>query len=317
MIAGFLVGGRVRPAPFGAAAGSNLAAQVRRRRVRRRTQPVGPTDPARSSSSAPTSTRCALRSSRELSGQDTNRQLDEQAQELERSNSDLEQFAYVASHDLQEPLRKVASFCQLLQRRYAGKLDERADQYIGFAVDGAERMQQLINDLLSFSRVGRTTAAFTEVALDDVARRAIAQLEPARADVDGPIELGAAAGGARRRVAAAALFVNLIGNGLKFHREGVPPASWWRRERIGGRVAGHGLRQRHRYRSGVHRQGFRDLPTAARAATSMLAPESAWRWRRRSWSSTAGASASTRHARSPGTTRPAHAACPSPETRTP
>jgi signal transduction histidine kinase len=154
---------------------------------------------------------------------DTNRLLADQAQELERSNNDLEQFAYVASHDLQEPLRKVASFCQLLQRRYEGKLDERADQYIGFAVDGAERMQALINDLLSFSRVGRNTAAFTQVALDDVVAAATAQLEPARVDVDGSIEVETLPTVLGDPSLLRALFVNLIGNALKFHREGVPP----------------------------------------------------------------------------------------------
>ncbi|MCX6462633.1 MAG: ATP-binding protein [Pseudonocardiales bacterium] len=155
---------------------------------------------------------------------EANRLLDEQARELERSNRDLEQFAYVASHDLQEPLRKVSSFCQLLQRRYGGQLDDRADQYIGFAVDGAQRMQQLINDLLSFSRVGRTTEGFAPVPLGDVVASAVGQLETLRAEAEGeivvaddlPVVLGDPA-------LLRQLFVNVVGNGLKFRRDGVPP----------------------------------------------------------------------------------------------
>jgi signal transduction histidine kinase len=155
--------------------------------------------------------------------QAVNRRLDDQARELERSNRDLEQFAYVASHDLQEPLRKVASFCQLLQRRYAGRLDERADQYIEFAVDGAQRMQQLINDLLTFSRVGRITDGFGKVDLGVVAAAAAAQLEQARQEVDGDIVLGELPTVAGDPVLLQALMANLIGNGLKFHRKGVAP----------------------------------------------------------------------------------------------
>ena len=96
--------------------------------------------------------------------------------ELARSNDDLQQFAYVASHDLSEPLRKVANFCQLLERQYAPQLDDRAVQYIGFAVDGAKRMQALINDLLALSRVGRTTDAFVDLDLDAKLDQALANL---------------------------------------------------------------------------------------------------------------------------------------------
>jgi signal transduction histidine kinase len=168
--------------------------------------------------------------------QSTNRRLDEQAQELERSNRDLEQFAYVASHDLQEPLRKVSSFCQLLQRRYGGQLDERADQYIEFAVDGAQRMQRLINDLLAFSRVGRTTEGFVAVSLGEIAATAASGLETMRAEVDGEIVVGELPTVTGDPQLLRQLMVNLIGNGLKFHREGVPPVVRVAGERRGDTV---------------------------------------------------------------------------------
>ncbi|HET6154679.1 MAG TPA: ATP-binding protein, partial [Marmoricola sp.] len=151
-----------------------------------------------------------------------NDQLKIQAEELTRSNRDLEQFAYVASHDLQEPLRKVASFCQLLQRRYAGQLDERADQYIGFAVDGAQRMQRLINDLLAFSRIGRLTSGFTDVDLNRVLGEVKSQLE-ARAGADGEISWSDLPTVEGEEPLLTTLFVNLIGNALKFRRPEVPP----------------------------------------------------------------------------------------------
>jgi signal transduction histidine kinase len=161
-----------------------------------------------------------------------NDQLKVQAEELTRSNRDLEQFAYVASHDLQEPLRKVASFCQLLQRRYSGQLDERADQYIGFAVDGAQRMQRLINDLLAFSRIGRLTSGFTDVDLNRVLTEVRSQLE-ARAGADGEIvwaDLPIVEG---EEPLLTTLFVNLIGNSLKFRRPDVPPVVRISAERVG------------------------------------------------------------------------------------
>ncbi|GAA2889010.1 ATP-binding protein [Pseudonocardia halophobica] len=156
--------------------------------------------------------------------QEANAQLDDRTRDLERSNRDLEQFAYVASHDLQEPLRKVSSFCQLLQRRYGGKLDERADQYIEFAVDGAQRMQRLINDLLAFSRVGRTTTGFEPVDLGKAAGAAAAQLAAQVEETGGEIAIAdglPTVPGDPSLVQQ--LLMNLIGNGLKFHRTDVPP----------------------------------------------------------------------------------------------
>jgi len=146
--------------------------------------------------------------------------LDAQAVELRRSNADLEQFAYVASHDLQEPLRKVASFCQLLEQRYGHALDERGIEYIEFAVDGAKRMQVLINDLLTFSRVGRVKT-HEIVELDATLDTALGNLVVAIEESGAQLLRGA---GPLPQVVGDAtlltmLWQNLIGNAVKFRRE--------------------------------------------------------------------------------------------------
>ncbi|HEY2579027.1 MAG TPA: ATP-binding protein [Streptosporangiaceae bacterium] len=137
--------------------------------------------------------------------------------ELMRSNAELEQFAYVASHDLQEPLRKVASFCQLLEKRYGGQLDERGLQYIGFAVDGAKRLQVLINDLLTFSRVGRGNEVSVRVALDGPLDDAIgalgAAIEESGMAIERPSRLPEVTGDA---TLLGMLWQNLLSNAVKF-----------------------------------------------------------------------------------------------------
>ena len=146
--------------------------------------------------------------------------MDAQAVELRRSNSELEQFAYVASHDLQEPLRKVTSFCQLIEKRYGDQLDERGVEYIAFAVDGAKRMQVLINDLLTFSRVGRLNAAEAEVDLDSTLDAALANLAVAVEESDADIVRTAALPSiAGDPTLLAMLWQNLVGNALKFRQE--------------------------------------------------------------------------------------------------
>ncbi|WP_041673896.1 sensor histidine kinase [Prescottella equi] len=153
--------------------------------------------------------------------------LDAQTVELRRSNAELEQFAYVTSHDLQEPLRKVASFCQLLEKRYGDVVDERGRQYIDFAVDGAKRMQVLINDLLTFSRVGRINDGFGTVSLDHALDKALANLSAAvdesGATIERPQRLPEIDGDA---TLLTMLWQNLIGNAIKFTRpESTPEVS--------------------------------------------------------------------------------------------
>ncbi len=150
-------------------------------------------------------------------------ELESRSHELARSNRDLEQFAYVASHDLQEPLRKVASFCQLLSQRYRDQLDDRGMQYIDFAVDGARRMQTLVNDLLGFSRVGRTTEGFVPVDSAASLRAAETNLDAQILEADASIvvrgDLPVVRGDPTLIVA---LLQNLISNSLKFRGDDAP-----------------------------------------------------------------------------------------------
>jgi signal transduction histidine kinase len=164
-----------------------------------------------------------IRILRELSAvREANESLAEHAAELQRSNAELEQFAYVASHDLQEPLRKVTSFCQLLQRRYGGQLDDRADQYIAFAVDGAQRMQVLINDLLAFSRVGRSAQDLGPVACDAALAAAEANLSAQIDEARAVIEAGPLPVVRGQPTLMTVVFQNLLANALKFKGERPP-----------------------------------------------------------------------------------------------
>jgi PAS domain S-box-containing protein len=137
-------------------------------------------------------------------------------EELKRSNDELQQFAYVASHDLQEPLRMIGSYCQLLQRRYGGKLGTDADEFIGFAVEGAKRMQRLINDLLLYSRVGTKGKDFAPTRMDEVLSGALANLTIAAEEAKAKITHDALPTVLGDGVQLTQLMQNLIGNALKF-----------------------------------------------------------------------------------------------------
>lgn len=144
------------------------------------------------------------------------------AQELARSNAELEQFAYVASHDLQEPLRMVASYCKLLEQRYAGKLDEKADRFINYAVDGATRMQKLINDLLAYSRVGARRSEFGLTDCHKALAKALTNLTAAIKDTGTLITFDPMPAVNADESQLIALFQNLIANGIKFRADSPP-----------------------------------------------------------------------------------------------
>lgn len=164
----------------------------------------------------PESVRQALRE-RKLR-EDNRRTLEE----LARSNRELEQFAYVASHDLQEPLRMIASYTQLLAERYRGKLDEKADRYIHYAVDGATRMQALIDDLLTFSRVGRLGLVLQNADCNESVATACKNLENAIRETGAQVEQDRLPVVVADNRLMVQLFQNLISNSIKFRGPEVP-----------------------------------------------------------------------------------------------
>jgi light-regulated signal transduction histidine kinase (bacteriophytochrome) len=149
--------------------------------------------------------------------------LKQLADKLAQSNKELEQFAYVASHDLQEPLRMVASYIQLLQRRYKGQLTSEADEFINYAVDGVVRMKTLINDLLIYSRVNTKEFPPESVDCNVIVEKTLVNLKAAIDESNATINVDPLPTLHANSLQISQLFQNLISNAIKFRREGVPP----------------------------------------------------------------------------------------------
>jgi PAS domain S-box-containing protein len=149
-------------------------------------------------------------------------QLLQKVEELNQSNEELGQFAYIASHDLQEPLRMVASYTQLLSRRYKGKLDADADEFIAYAVDGAGRMQRLIQDLLTFSRVGTKGKELVDTSSEEALQSALINLRGAIEDNSALVTHDPLPVVQADETQLIQLFQNLVGNGIKYQNKGIP-----------------------------------------------------------------------------------------------
>lgn len=155
--------------------------------------------------------------------QEMNRKLEDRAKELATSNAELEQFAYVASHDLQEPLRMITSFLSIIEKKYQNLLDDKGRQYIHFAIDGAQRMRTIILDLLEFSRVGRTEAESQVFNLKDVLDEVVILYKALINDSSAELVYGELPTISAVKVSMRQLFQNLIGNALKFRKRDIPP----------------------------------------------------------------------------------------------
>ena len=153
-----------------------------------------------------------------------NEMLEQKAKELAISNADLEQFAYVASHDLQEPLRMVTGFLGQINKKYGDMFDEKGKQYMFFAVDGAARMRQIILDLLDYSRVGRADDKREKVDLQELVLEIIGLYRKQAEELNANIEVDKLPVLSTFRGPVRQIFQNLIGNALKYHREGKAPA---------------------------------------------------------------------------------------------
>jgi PAS domain S-box-containing protein len=149
-------------------------------------------------------------------------QLNKRAEELAASNAELEQFAYVASHDLQEPLRMVSSFLQLLEKKYAENLDETANQYIQFAVDGSNRMKSLILDLLEYSRVNTSQEQRTAVDMSTIINQVLDTYSCKIVETNASVKVSLMPVARVNKMQMSQLFQNLIGNALKYNRSAQP-----------------------------------------------------------------------------------------------
>lgn len=153
---------------------------------------------------------------------DAERALAQHSLKLARSNAELEQFAYVASHDLQEPLRTIQSYLQLIERRYADVLDEAGEEFIGYAIEGAKRMRELINDLLSYARVTSRAKPLEETSSAEIVGGVVKALEASIKDNEAEIEIGELPAVMCDSGQLAQVFQNLISNALKFHGDHAP-----------------------------------------------------------------------------------------------